>query len=217
MMAGQLIPQWLHFNLLFGRGVLTPAQAARSPNIMQFRSCGANGTGDCGGGSPITIRQIGQGPSRKNPTPELRNQIEVGINKHSGAKQIITIGDRDNVHFNRYNRKWIVNGIAYPSNKYMLSLDRSVDLKAELKALVTIDLLRKKLITHFNSTERLRYLDGYDRILKIRRISKGKQIIKKYLSGLKTDTNFKIESVGKGVINLLYTGEYASCKRSVVF
>jgi hypothetical protein len=151
------------------------------------------------------------------PSPRLRNQIEVGINKHSGVKQVITIGDRDSVHFNRYNRKWIVNGEAYPSDKYKISIDKNIDLKAELKALATIDLLRKKLITHFNNTKRLRYLSGNDKILKIQRISKGKQIIKKYLSELKTDTNFKIESVGKGVINLLYTGEYATCKRSVVF
>jgi len=152
---------------------------------------------------------------RKSPTPELRFNIGEGINKHSGAKQVITVSYRDEVYFNRYNWLWYVNGRGYDSRKYTIRLDKSMDLKAELKALVTLDLLRKKLITHFKNLERIRYLSGDNKLLKQRQINTGKKVIRNYLTHLKADANFKLESIEKQLI-LWYKGTYANAKRVVV-
>jgi len=151
----------------------------------------------------------------KSPTPELRLNIEEGINKYSGAKQVILVSYRDSVYFNRIKRKWIINGKAYDSKKYTIRLDKTIDLKAELKALVTLDLLRKKLITHFNNLERIRYLSGDNKLLKQRQINKGKKTIRNYLTHLKADANFNLESIEKQLI-LWYKGTYANAKRVVV-
>ena len=89
----------------------------------------------------------------------------------------------------------------------------------ELKALITIDLLKKKLIRYFNGLDTLRDYRLHDEtdkaILKERTIKRAKKTICKYLKQLRQDANFNIKRLESGIA-LNYLGEYASCKRVVV-
>jgi hypothetical protein len=146
---------------------------------------------------------------------ENTQSIQPTNSKLLGDKQIIAVSYKDEVYFNRYNWLWYVNGIGYDSKKYVIRLDKTKDLKCELKALINIDRLKKKLITHFNNIDRIRYLSGDNKLLKQRQINKGKKVIRNYLTNLKADANFTLESIEKQLI-LWYKGTYANAKRVVV-
>jgi len=141
----------------------------------------------------------------------------------------VNITMSDTVQFIRYKRVWLINNAKeYPSEQYKLRIvksnpvkptskptDKTQQLKTELKSLRTIDLLKKKLLTHFRHLDRLRYLSGDNRIIKVKHINKGKRTIKKYITELRKDPNFVIKS-NVGAISLNYVGTYANCKRMVV-
>jgi hypothetical protein len=100
------------------------------------------------------------------------------------------------------------------NKSYFTLIKPSDHLKAELKAITNIDRLKKRLITHFQQLDRLKYLSGDDRIIKLRHIAKGKRIIQKYLAELRRDSNFTINKSDSS-ISLNYSGKYAFCKRTV--
>lgn len=132
-------------------------------------------------------------------------------------KKVIKASPKDRIVFNRYNKTWLINDKEYPSDKYKISLDKRLDLTSELKALANIEKLKKKLITHFNNLELLRDYKRYDKdkaTQKERSINKGKQIIKKYLSELKADTNFKLIRRQHDIF-LGYKGEFVTAQKVV--
>ena len=134
-------------------------------------------------------------------------------------KKSIPVSLEDSIKFNKWSQKWIVNGIGYPANKYKLIIkDISPEdiLSKEIKSLRNGDLLKKKLTTYFNNLERLRYLSGDDKLLKIKSINKSKKIIKGYLNQLKQDANFNIKKL-ENAISLNYLGKYVSFTKVVVF
>ena len=89
------------------------------------------------------------------------------------------------------------------------------DLDRELSQLISIDRLKKALLKHFNSIDRLRCLSGDDALLKRRRITKYKATIKRYINQLKQDANFKLETIEKRII-LCYSGKYVTARKVVV-
>lgn len=93
-------------------------------------------------------------------------------------------------------------------------VDTSV-IDTELKQLLNIDYLKKALIRHFNSLDRLRYLSDDDALLKRRRITKYKATINRYLQQLRQDTNFNLETLEKR-ISLCYSGKYVTARKVVV-
>ena len=88
-------------------------------------------------------------------------------------------------------------------------------IDTELKQLLNIDYLKKALIRHFNSIDKLRYLSDDDALLKRRRIIKYKSTILKYIRQLKADANFNIETIEKR-ISLCYSGKYVTARKVVV-
>lgn len=147
--------------------------------------------------------------------PKLHKSNEVRIIKHNGAKQVIIAGNKDTISFNKYLRKWVVNGKSFDANRFYIRINKRIDLDSELKALTTLDLLKKKLNKHFNNIERLRYLTGDDKLLKTNRILKAKVTIRKYLNILRGDTNFKLIR-READIFLGYKGRYVTAQKVVV-
>ena len=88
-------------------------------------------------------------------------------------------------------------------------------LKSELKQLNTVRLLRNRLITHFNNLDRLRYLSGDKRVIKLMAMSKAKKTIQRYLTELKADPNFSLNK-SERCLYLVYMGDYARTRRAVV-
>lgn len=84
----------------------------------------------------------------------------------------------------------------------------------ELNQLLTVDRLKKALLKHFNSIDRLRCLSGDDALLKRRRITKYKTTIKRYINQLRQDANFKLETIEKR-IRLCYSGKYVTALKVV--
>lgn len=101
----------------------------------------------------------------------------------------------------------------------ILQSNPSVILDNELKALITIDLLIKKLGTYDNVVtkflELTRYSEDKTQIeLKKRAIRKHRVTLNKYLDALKPDSNFTIERHDKN-IHIYYKGQYANTKRHI--
>jgi len=112
-------------------------------------------------------------------------------------------------------QKGVIQRLQPQPPKQKRDTPKTTDLDTELNQLLTIDRLKKSLLRHFNSIDRLRCLSGDDALLKRRRINKAKTTIKKYLNSLREDTNFKIETLEKQ-IKLCYSGKYVTALKVVV-
>lgn len=91
----------------------------------------------------------------------------------------------------------------------------SLKVDYELKQLTTMELLRKKLNTYDNNTEKLKTeYDKDNKILLKRRIKKAKDTIIKNYNQLKKDTNFKIKCVGDNAYKMVYSGEFVNATKT---
>ena len=118
---------------------------------------------------------------------------------------------------NWYNKNYYTIRITGNTKKRISKVNTNESiLHSELKQLTNITRLNKKLTNHFKSIEAVKYLNGDNKILKLKRIKRNKTLIRKYLSVLKQDKQFSIERYNQS-IGLIYSGKYASIKRVVVF
>jgi len=147
-------------------------------------------------------------------------------------KQVISISWQDKFYLDKNTLEWVINdNKRFPSSDYKLSLtdknktivekiDKNNSYDSEIKALKTLDLLGKRLLSLNKINEQLEQAKRFnqqDKIyLKDKSLNKAKNQCIKYLNELINDKRFTCEKINGTTFKLSYLGKYIQATKTRV-